>query len=220
MSLQYIDIAPPDQHTASIIWLHGLGASGDDFAGIPAELRLGKHHGIRFLFPHAPAQAVSMNQGYVMPSWYDIFAISVGAEQDEQGIRDMQVLVDELIHQQIQAGIPSNRIVLAGFSQGGAMALHCGLRFEEPLAGILALSTYLPISHTVEDEIHAANRHIPIFWAHGSEDTVVPMEMANKSTEFLQHLDIAVDYRLYPMQHSLCSREIIEIKQTIQTWLA
>ncbi len=206
-------IEPPQPATSSIIWLHGLGANGKDFE--PLVPLLPNQH-TRFIFPHAPERPITINGGMVMPGWYDIYGFDSTAEQDAQGIRESEQLVCQYIATEIEQGIDSKYIILAGFSQGGAVALHTGLRYPKTLGGILALSTYLPLSYTVEHEIHAANRKIPIFMAHGEFDPVLPFGYAEKSRTLLEQLGYNIEWHSYPMQHNIAPEEIIDISQ----WLS
>lgn len=199
----------------SVIWLHGLGADGHDFEPIVAELNFKNKDTTRFIFPHAPTMAVTVNNGMVMPAWYDIVAPRIDAEQDEEGIRYSAMQISQLIELELTKGIDSSNIVLAGFSQGGAIALHTGLRFSKPLAGIMALSTYLLLDTTVSKEAEPANKSVPIFYAHGSHDTVIPIELAEMSKKFLTKLGYKVDWRTYAMEHSVVPQEI----EDISTWL-
>jgi len=199
----------------SVIWLHGLGADGHDFEPIVAELVFKNKDQTRFIFPHAPTMAVTVNGGMVMPAWYDIVAPRIDAEQDEKGIRDSATQINQLIEAEIAAGIESKNIVLAGFSQGGAVVLHTGLRFDKPLAGIMALSTYLPLDTFVSNESNPANKGIGIFYAHGTQDPVIPISLAEMSKEFLLKLGYNIDWHSYPMEHSVIPQEINDIS----TWL-
>lgn len=201
--------------TAAVIWLHGLGADGSDFAGIVPELQLPATMAIRFVFPHAPVQPVTINGGMPMRAWYDIAGIGSGYHDDEPGIRESGQRLHALVERERLRGIESERIVLAGFSQGGAIALHAGLRMEQPLAGIMALSTYLPLAQHLTAERHAANSQVPIFMAHGSEDTVVPMTHAQQGREHLIGLGYPVEWHEYAMPHSVCMQEL----QDIRGWL-
>ena len=208
MSLELIEIETGANPRAAVIWLHGLGADGHDFEPIVPELGLAKP--VRFLFPHAPIRPVTINMGMSMRAWYDIFQLGGGAE-DEKGIRASQVSLEELIAGEKKRGIPANKIVLAGFSQGGAIVLQTALRYPEPLAGIMALSTYLPLSAKLNEEQNAKNKSIPIFMAHGSYDDMIPMRRAEQSRDFLQQLGYSVDWHTYPMPHSVCPEEIGDI---------
>jgi len=208
--LDSVTIGPADAHYC-VIWLHGLGADGHDFVPIVPELAFKTKHQTRFIFPHAPVRPVTLNQGYVMPAWFDIVAIDQESVQDEAGIRATAAQIYDLIEQQQQRGIASERIVLAGFSQGGAIALHLGLRYPQALAGILALSTFLPLEHTLVGERSAANREIPIYMAHGEYDPIVPLALAQLSHAHLSELGYHVDWHEYPMEHSVSPEEIADI---------
>ena len=203
----------PAQARYSIIWLHGLGADGHDFEPIVPDLQFKHKDQTRFIFPHAPSQPVTLNNGYVMPAWFDLLAISADAQQDEAGIRRAQGWITDLIAHERQQGVPAEHIILAGFSQGGALALHTGLRYPQKLAGILALSTYLPLHDKLEKEVSAANKHTPIFMAHGSYDPVVPIALAELSREQLIKLDYKVEWRTYPMEHGVLPDEIDDISR-------
>jgi phospholipase/carboxylesterase len=200
-----IQIETGPRPEAAVIWLHGLGADGHDFEPIVPELELAKP--VRFVFPHAPIRPVTINNGMRMRAWYDIYQFG-GGREDEQGLRASQKLVDELIAAQ---GLPPEKIVLAGFSQGGAIVLQTGLRHAERLAGIMALSCYLPIASTVAAERSAANRSIPIFMAHGAYDDIIPIQRAQQSRAALESLGYAVEWHEYPMPHSVCAPEIADI---------
>ncbi len=195
----------------SVIWLHGLGADGHDFEPIVAELDFKNKQQTRFIFPHAPSMPVTINNGMVMPAWYDIVAPRIDAEQDEKGIRHSAIQINQLIETEIQRGIESKNILLAGFSQGGAIALHTGLRFNKPLAGIMALSTYLPLKNFVTTESDIANKDITLFYAHGSHDPVIPITLAEASNAFLTQLDYKINWHCYPMEHSVIPQEIDDI---------
>jgi phospholipase/carboxylesterase len=211
-----IVMSPAEPATASIIWMHGLGADGGDFVPLVPELQLPDRIAPRFVFPHAPMRPVTVNNGMTMRAWYDIYSLGVRDREDESGIRESAARIQGLIEAECTAGMASERIVLAGFSQGGAIALHTGLRCPRPLAGILALSTYLPLPATLAAEAAAANRSIPILMCHGRQDPIVPLELAEKSCDCL----IAEGYRPrwldYAMQHQVCAEEILAISQ----WLA
>lgn len=204
-----------DNHnvTHSVIWLHGLGADGHDFEPIVNELTL--EHSIRFIFPHAPSMPVTINNGMVMPAWYDIRSSQIDQAQDATGIKKSQQSILALIENEIERGIDSKNIILAGFSQGGAIALHTALRYEKPLAGIMALSTYLPLSETVENEVNSANKSISILLAHGKHDPVIPITIASTSNAQLEKLNYAAEFKAYPMEHSVCPEEINDISNWI-----
>jgi phospholipase/carboxylesterase len=209
--LPRIEIESAPQPTAAVIWLHGLGADGNDFAGLVPELDLSACPPIRFVFPHAPSMPVTINGGYVMPAWYDIRGTDLVSRQDDAGIRQSASAIEALIELEASRGIPYENIVLAGFSQGCAMALHTGLRFKHSLAGIMALSGYLPLADTFAAERHPANASTPIFMAHGSMDPVVVPARGESSRDLLSSLGYPVQWHTYPMQHSVHPREIADI---------
>ncbi|KZC19958.1 MULTISPECIES: alpha/beta hydrolase [Rhodanobacter] len=204
----------------SIIWLHGLGADGHDFAPIVPELVDPAWPALRFVFPHAPVRPVTINNGMSMRAWYDIIGFDARAPQDEAGIRASIAAVGTLIEREHARGVPSERIVLAGFSQGGAIALSAGLRHAEKLAGIIALSTYLPISATLAAERSAANAATPIFQGHGSADPVVALPRGTASRDALQALGYPVDWHTYPMAHAVCAEEIDDLRRWLGQRLA
>jgi phospholipase/carboxylesterase len=209
--LESIEIESAAKPMASVIWMHGLGADGNDFVPIVRELDLAGAQAIRFIFPHAPMQPVSINNGHVMRAWYDVsFGDLEGKSRraDEKGVRASQRAIEQLIEREEQRGIPGSNIVLAGFSQGGAIALHTGVRHPRTLAGIMALSTYLPLAESLAQEASAANRKTPIFMAHGTQDPVVPYAMGVNSKSFLERADYAVEWHEYPMPHSVCLEEV------------
>ena len=203
--------ATTDAVSASVIWLHGLGADGHDFVPIVPELRLPDTLPVRFIFPHAPHRPVTLNNGYVMRAWYDIKALALRAEEDVAGIRASEMLVCDLIQAEVAAGIKASRIVIAGFSQGGAIALQTALRYPQRLAGVLPLSTYLPLRDSLAAEASAANADIPILMCHGRQDTVVPVQLGERSRDALLTQGYAVDFRYYDMPHSVCAEEIRDI---------
>jgi phospholipase/carboxylesterase len=208
--METIEIETGPRPQAAVIWLHGLGADGHDFEPIVPELRLPK--AVRFVFPHAPVRPVTINNGMRMRAWYDILQFGAGPE-DEKGIRESEGLLHKLIEGEKAKGLKSEKIVLAGFSQGGAIVLQTGLRYPERLAGIMALSTYLPISAALEKEKSAANQDLPIFMAHGSYDDIIPLRRAEQSKDLLVKSGYPVDWRTYPMPHSVCPEEIGHIAQ-------
>jgi phospholipase/carboxylesterase len=222
--LDSITIESAPNPTAAIIWMHGLGASGDDFAAIVPELDLTGCPAIRFVFPHAPQIPVTLNGGYVMPAWYDIFGTELGAgavkREDAIGIAKSQQDIEALIANEVARGIHPSKIVLAGFSQGCAMALHTGLRHPAKLAGIMALSGYLPIASAVATERHAANANTPIYMAHGTQDPVVVLSRAEASRDVLAGLGYNVQWHTYPMPHSVHPREIADISRFLKAVLA
>lgn len=207
---------PKQKPDACVIWLHGLGANGHDFESVTQELGLPFNHGIRFIFPHAPDLPVTMNYGYVMPAWYDIIGIDLNAPEDEKGIKNSQITLTKLVEENVNQGILSNRIILMGFSQGGALAIHTALRYEKPLAGVGMLSSYLPLHSLVRKERHSANQDIPIFMAHGLQDFLVPLSLAQFSLEALKGAGYKPAWHTYPMEHTVCYPEIQDIGKWIQ----
>lgn len=214
-----ITLEPAGTATTAVIWLHGLGADGYDFVPIVDELRLPSTLAVRFIFPHATQRPVTINGGYVMRAWYDIKGIHRDTIEDEAGIRDSDRVVAKYLEQEKARGIPASRIVVAGFSQGGAMALHSGTRHGESLAGILALSTYLPLRELLASEASSANRATPIFMCHGTQDNVVPMALGEFSRDALIAAGYSVEWRSYPMPHSVSLEEINDISQWLQSRL-
>ncbi len=198
----------------AVIFLHGLGADGHDFEPIVPEL--GLRMPVRFVFPHAPVRPVTINGGMAMRAWYDILGFSAKATEDAAGIRTSAAAVTQLIDREVERGIAAERIVLAGFSQGGAVALHTALREPRALAGVLALSTYLPLANTVASERSAANADIPIFMAHGTADSVLPLELAEFSRRTLEALGYVIEWHAYSMAHSVCMEEV----SAVGAWLA
>ena len=215
-----LDTSPNPQH--SIIWLHGLGADGEDFVPLAHEIKLPV--AVRYIFPHAPMQAVTINNGYVMRAWYDIYAPAANAEfsagltwhQDEKGIRASQLEIEKLIVQEKQRGIAAENIYLAGFSQGGAVILHTGLRHTERLGGILALSAYLPLAEKLSYEASNVAQQVPIFMAHGHSDPIVPYQLGTLSRDKMRHAGCTVEWHEYHMPHSLCDAEVLDI----ENWLS
>ena len=203
LTMDAVEIETGPNPAASVIWLHGLGADGHDFEPIVPELRLPKP--VRFVFPHAPVRPVTINNGMRMRAWYDIFQFGGGAE-DEAGIRASQKAVEQLM-----AAEKGRKIVLAGFSQGGAIVLQTALRQPERLAGVMALSTYLPLAGMVEAERHKANHDLPIFMAHGQYDDIIPLKRAEASRDALERLGYNVEWHTYPMPHSVCAPEIAHV---------
>ena len=197
----------------SVIWLHGLGADGNDFAPIVPELVAPQWPALRFVFPHAPVRPVTINGGMPMRAWYDIAGFDLHVNQDEVGMRASIAQLEALIAREHDRGVPSERIVLVGFSQGGAIALAGGLRHAHRLAGIVALSTYLPLAESLASERSAANAAVPMFWGHGSADPVVVMQRGLDSRARLQALGYAVDWHTYPMPHAVCAEEIGDLRR-------
>jgi len=218
--LPTVELQTGPNPSATIIWLHGLGADGHDFEPVVPQLSLPDDLDVRFVFPHAPSIPVSVNGSYIMPAWYDIKHTDIGYEQDAQGVIESARMVQMLIDREEMHGIPSSRIVLAGFSQGGAMAMHVGLRQGEALAGIIALSCYLPLAETVEKEMRSETLKTPIFMAHGMNDPVVPYTLGESAHSTLQSLGYSVTWHSYPMEHSVCHEEIIKIGQWVTSLLS
>jgi phospholipase/carboxylesterase len=216
--LDAIEIETGKSPTASVIWMHGLGADGNDFVPIVPELEL-PDVAIRFVFPHAPVQPVTINGGMRMRAWYDISDGAIRRE-DERGIRASQVLVEALIAREKERGTRAKRLVLAGFSQGGAIALQTGLRHPERIAGIMALSTYVPIAEKLAAEASAANLGVPVLMAHGSHDPLIPLARAKQSQLLLQSLGYPVEWHEYPMPHSVCAEELGDIGAWLRKVLA
>jgi phospholipase/carboxylesterase len=207
-TLETIEIETAADPRASIIWMHGLGADGNDFAPLADEIDLPV--AVRYIFPHAPMMPVSINGGYVMRAWYDISDAAIRRE-DESGVRASQRLVEDLLAREKSRGIGAGRIVLAGFSQGGAIALQAGLRHGERLAGIMALSTYVPLADQLAAEANPANRGVPIFMAHGTADPMIPLARAQASRDLLLQQGYALEWSEYRMHHSVCPQEIADI---------
>lgn len=202
--------------TCSVIWLHGLGADGNDFVPIIPELHLPGNPAIRFIFPSAPSMPVTVNGGYVMPAWYDIIGRNLMDQEDAEGIKRSAASIIELIEREVQRGIDYRHIALAGFSQGCAMVLYIGLRFPHQLAGIIALSGYLPLALSLNLEKHSANQSTPIFMAHGTFDPVVALDRAQASHSLLANLGYQVDWNEYPMEHSVNHEELKDISRFLQ----
>ncbi|MGA7802640.1 MAG: dienelactone hydrolase family protein [Gammaproteobacteria bacterium] len=214
--LQTLEVGPAGDARASVIWLHGLGADGYDFETLVPELGLIDRAKVRFVLPHAPYRPVTLNGGQIMRAWYDIRTLDLRQQEDEAGIRASGAIVEALIAREAERGVPSQRVILAGFSQGGAVALHTGLRYGSALAGVLALSTYLPLPAALAAEASAANRRVPILMAHGLHDDVVPLLAAQLARQILEAQGYAVDWHAYSMGHALCPDEIVDLR----AWLA
>lgn len=214
-ALPYVEINPQGPVKATVIWLHGLGDSGHGFAPIVPELKLPDSMGIRFVFPHAPERPVTINNGMRMRAWYDIKSMDFDKRADLTGVRESAEQVSELIDAEIASGVPAEKIVLAGFSQGGVIALHLGPRLDKKLAGIMALSTYMCEPTLLKAEALKFNQQTPIFMAHGEQDEVVPVIMGKSAFTTLQHQGYDVSWQSYPMQHNVCMAEI----HTISAWL-
>ena len=216
--LDSVEIETGANPERSVVWLHGLGADGNDFVPIVPELDL-PGAAIRFVFPHAPMQPVTINAGMVMRAWYDISDAAIRRE-DERGVRASQALVEALVGREKSRGTPASRLVLAGFSQGGAIALQTGLRHPERLAGVMALSSYLPLADQLAAEAAGANRNVPIFMAHGTEDPIVVPARAMRSRETLEGLGYTVEWHEYRMPHSVCAEEVADISAWLRRVLA
>ena len=214
--LPCIEIETATNPSAAVIWLHGLGADGNDFAPIIPQLNLQGCPGIRFVFPSATSIPVTINSGYVMPAWYDIFGKDLTDREDADGIRNSAASIVQLIDREASRGIAYDKIVLVGFSQGCAMALYVGLRFPHKLAGIIAMSGYLPLANTLILEGHSENKQAPIFMAHGIWDPVVIPERGEASFHFLKNLGYQVDWKTYPMEHSVHPNELVDISQFLK----
>ncbi|MFO1362110.1 MAG: alpha/beta hydrolase [Burkholderiales bacterium] len=217
--LESIEIETGPAPTAAVLWLHGLGADGNDFVPVVEALDLPERP-IRFVFPHAPMRPVTINQGYVMRAWYDVLSMDFERRADERGVRESQGLVEVLIERETRRGVAARGIVLAGFSQGGAIALQTGLRHAARLAGIMALSCYLPLAGTLDAERAPANRDVPVFMAHGAHDPVVPVPLARESRDRLVRLGYDVAWHEYPMEHSVSPEEIAAIGAWLRRVLA
>ncbi len=220
MSLETVELQTTDQPNATVIVLHGLGADGYDFVPIVKELEALGAPKARYVFPHAPQIPVTINGGYVMRAWYDILGTDLVRREDEGGLRQSQAAVEALIEREVARGVPRNRIVLAGFSQGGAITLQVGLRQREPLAGLVVLSSYLPLAGSVAAELASAAKSVPIFMAHGTQDPVVPMARGTASRDQLQQLGLQVEWHDYPMPHSVCGEEVEAIAAFLKRVLA
>jgi phospholipase/carboxylesterase len=220
MTLECIEHQTTDTPGASLIVLHGLGADGNDFVPIAQELDLAAVGGARFVFPHAPMRPVTLNNGYVMRAWYDILGSPAARREDEAGLRASQALIEALIAREVVRGMPAQRIVLMGFSQGCAMTLLTGLRHRERLAGLVGLSGYLPLAETTAAERSDANALVPIFMAHGRDDPMIGIDRAVATRDALRGLGYSVDWHEYPMAHSVCMEEIADLNRWLLRLLA
>ena len=220
MSLQVIEAQTGENPVATILIMHGLGADGRDFVPIAEQLDLSSIGDVRFLFPSAPVMPVTINGGFEMPAWYDILGADLVKREDEAGLRQSQASIEALVAREKERGIPASRIVVAGFSQGCAMALMIGLRHTERLAGIVGLSGYLPLAATTAAERAAANHDTPIFLGHGTRDGVVVLARAEASRDALKALGHDVEWHAYPMEHSVCPQEITDLEQWLRRVLA
>lgn len=214
--LPCVIVEPTSEHKATVIWLHGLGADGHDFEPIVPELKVPAELGVKFVFPHAPVIPVTINGGYQMRAWYDIRNADLSQREDEAGVRQSAQQVEQLIQDEIEKGIPADKIILAGFSQGGAIALHLATRLDKKLAGIIALSTYLTIPDTIADEQSDANLDTAIFMAHGQQDPVVPIQRGQYSAKVLEENGFRVQWSDYPMPHAVCLEEIQALGRYIE----
>jgi phospholipase/carboxylesterase len=206
--------------SSCIIWLHGLGADKHDFESIIPGLRLHESPGVRFVFPNAPIRPITVNGGMNMRGWYDIRSMRISEQEDEEGIRESASFLSALIEQQVGAGIPAHRIILAGFSQGGAIALFQGVRQQQRLAGIIALSSYLPLHNTFDQEASAEIKNVPVFIGHGTDDDIVPVELGVFTRDLLSDKGVSVDFAIYPMMHSVSAEEIADLGRWINNVLA
>jgi phospholipase/carboxylesterase len=218
--LETVEVQPSEGVEAAVVWLHGLGADGHDFESLVPELDLPSRPAVRFVFPHAPVRPVTINAGWRMRAWYDIAGLDRRSPQDARGIRESAQAVRGLLARERERGIRADRIVLAGFSQGGAIALFEGLRHPERLAGIVALSAYLPLGEALGTEAHPANAAAPILMAHGTEDPTVPLDFGEHSRIALEKLGYAVEWHTYPMGHAVCEDEIADIRSFLLRVLA
>lgn len=218
--LTTLEIEPKGAARSSVIWMHGLGADARDFEPIVPELHLASESSIRFVFPNAPIRPVTVNGGMRMRAWYDVLSIDLPRQEDTDGVYASERAICDLLEREQQRGVPAERIVLAGFSQGGAMALHTALRYPDRLAGILALSCYIPSASRLNGERQPANQQTPIFMAHGDYDAVIPMRYGQQSAELLENLGYRVEWRDYGMGHEVCWEEIRDIAKWLERVLA
>lgn len=216
MTLKTVELQTDPNPTVSVIWMHGLGADGNDFVPIVKELDLTGCPGIRFVFPHAPMLPVTINGGRMMPAWFDIWSTEFGRDDDEKTLRDSQADINALIEREKERGIAADKILLAGFSQGCAMTLQTGLRHPEKLGGLICLSGYLPLENSFEAERSEANKATPIYYGHGIGDQVIPITRAQQSLALLQKLGYDVEWHEYNMPHSVCMEEINDISSFLQ----
>ena len=220
MNLQTIEINPAAAPRASVIILHGLGADGTDFLPMADELDLAAVGPVRFLMPRAPVRRVTINGGQPMRAWYDILGVDLVKREDEVGLRDSMQQVGQLIDREVARGVPASRIVLAGFSQGCAVALGAGLRHPERLAGLVGMSGYVPLADTSAAERHAVSQGLPVFLAHGRSDGIVPLARGTAGRDLLQGLGCDVEWHDYPMEHSVCMEEIVALRRWLLKVLA
>ncbi len=213
--LPCVEIEPPGKADRAVIWLHGLGADGHDFEPIVPQLRIDPALRVRFVFPHAPRRPVTLNMGMVMPAWFDVRDLELRRDIDEAGVRESAAQIEALIEREGERGVAPSRILLAGFSQGGAIALHLALRHARPLAGVIALSTYLVCRNSLPEEASAANREMPLFQAHGTQDPMVLPQFGEQSRDFLLEMGYRVEWHCYPMGHEIHPDEIRDLGQWI-----
>jgi len=216
LQLQTVEVEPGTAANAAVVLMHGLGADGHDFETVVPELRLGDGAALRWVFPHAPVRPVSISGGYRMRAWFDILGLGGGSPEDEAGIRDSSAAIDRLVERELRRGILAERVVLAGFSQGGALALHTALRYPKRLAGVIALSTYLPLATRLRAEAHPANAAVAIFMAHGSWDNVVPPALGEASRDVLLRYGYDVEWHTYPMPHSVSAQEVADLREWLR----
>ncbi|WP_261843628.1 alpha/beta hydrolase [Aliamphritea ceti] len=217
--LPCVEIEPAGQADSAVIWLHGLGADGNDFAGIVPALNLPENAAVRFIFPHAPERPVTVNNGWVMRAWYDILEMNVSRKVDTASLLESAEQISALIRRETDRGVPAERIVLAGFSQGGAVAYQAGLAYPQPLAGILALSTYVPCEQSLRTAVQPDNKTLPIMIAHGSQDDVVPIQLGEVAKELLTELGFTPEWRTYPIDHSVSLDEVTMISDWLKNVL-
>nr|WP_297348632.1 dienelactone hydrolase family protein [uncultured Glaciecola sp.] len=218
--LSAVQIQPQGEHKSTIIWLHGLGDSGNGFAPIAPELKLPDGLGVKFIFPHAPIRPVTINNGMEMRAWYDIKSMDMDSRADLDGVIDSSQRIEQLIRAEMASGIDSTKIMLIGFSQGGVIALYLGARFTQPLAGIVALSTYMCAPQNLSAEKSAENQDTPVFFAHGQQDEVVPLFLGNSAFQTMKENGYNVEWNEYMMQHNVCMPEVADISAFIQAKLA
>jgi len=219
LSLEAVELEPSTTADAAVVWMHGLGADGHDFESLVPELQLPSSLAVRFVFPHAPVRPVTINGGQRMRAWYDVAGFDRRAVQDERGIRESSEAIGALVKRERERGIGASRILVAGFSQGGAMALFTALRWPERLGAIVALSTYLPLADSLKAELHSANAGVPVFMAHGQFDPILPQSLGEVSRDALQSLGCPVDWHSYPMPHSVCLEEIADLRRFLMSVL-
>jgi len=214
--LDAVEITTGAEPTAAVVWLHGLGADGHDFEPLVPWLDWPGAPAVRYVFPHAPTRPVTVNGGMQMRAWYDILGINIDRDQDEAGIEESISQATALVRREQERGIEPGRILVAGFSQGGAIAIQCALRYPEKLAGLIALSTYMLQVHRLESERHQANQGMPVFMGHGTADPIVPLQLGSQAAESLRQLAYPVEWQQYPMQHAVCPEEIEHIAAWMQ----